>query len=241
MRRKFRAEKLWHKRLAPDSQARRPSRCALALLILILSAAAGLAASTQEPKKPVQNSPKTSYSDLLARVKKGDSTVDFKELRLSYADTSEYNPYGNDRDTRLKMFAALKAKEFQQAVESAEKILANNFVELNAHFAAYVGNRELGHADKATFHKFMFDGLIKSITGSGDGHSPETAFIVISTDEEYVLFNYLGLRAAEQSLITQNGHSFDRMTATNPKTNETMVYFFNIDKPFNWLGQSLKK
>jgi hypothetical protein len=56
-----------------------------------------------------------------------------------------------------------------------------------------------------------------------------------------VLFNYLGLRAAEQSLITHNGHSFDRMTATNPKTNETMVYFFNIDKPFNWLGQSLKK
>jgi hypothetical protein len=240
MRQKFLAERLWHTQLARDSQVSRPFH-SLALLILFLSAAAGLAASKQEPKKPVQNSPRTSYSDLLARVKKGDSTIDFKELRLSYADTSEYNPYGSDRDTRLKMFAALKAKEFQQAVESAEKILASNFVELNAHFAAYVGNRELGHADKATFHKFMFDGLIKSITGSGDGHSPETAFIVISTDEEYVLFNYLGLRAAEQSLITQNGHSFDRMTATNPKTNETMVYFFNIDKPFNWLGQSLKK
>ena len=241
MRRKFLAERLWPTQPGRDSRSRRPFHCTLALLILILSAVAGLAASTQEPKKPVENSPRTSYSDLLGRVKKGDSTVDFKELRLSYADTSAYNPYGNDRDTRVKMFAALKAKEFQQAVESAEKILANNFVELNAHFAAYVGNRELGHADKATFHKFMFDGLIKSITGSGDGHSPETAFIVISTDEEYVLFNYLGLRAAEQSLITKNGHSFDRMTATNPKTNETMVYFFNIDKPFNWLGQSLKK
>jgi len=241
MKQKSPAGGLWHAQRWRDSHASRPFHCAWALLILILSAVVGLAAATQEPKKPVQNSPRTSYSDLLARVKKGDSTVDFKELRLSYADTSEYNPYGNDRDTRLKMFAALKAKEFQQAVESAEKILANNFVELNAHFAAYVGNRELGHADKAAFHKCMFDGLIKSITGSGDGHSPETAFVVISTDEEYVLFNYLGLRAAEQSLITQNGHSFDRMTATNPKTNETVVYFFNIDKPFNWLGQSLKK
>lgn len=240
MRRTFPTERSWRTQLARNSQARRPCHWVLAFLILVLSAPAG-AASTQEPKKPAQDSPKSSYSDILLRVKKGDNTVDFKELRLSYADTSEYNPYGNDRDTRQKMFAALKAKDFQQAVESAEKILANNFVEINAHFAAYVGNRELGHADKATFHKFMFDGLIKSITGSGDGQSPETAFVVISTDEEYVLFNYLGLRPAGQSLITQNGHSFDRMTASNPKTNETAVYFFNIDKPFNWLGQSLKK
>jgi hypothetical protein len=32
-----------------------------------------------------------------------------------------------------------------------------------------------------------------------------------------------------------------RMTAGNPQTNESVVYFFNIDKPFNWLSQSLKK
>src|SRR5258706_6033706 len=162
MMRNFLAERSWRTQLAREAHARR--HCALALWILVLSAAAGAASSTQEAGKPALGSPKPSYNDLLARVKKGDSTIDFKELRLAYADTSEYKPYGNDRETRQKMFAALKAKEFQQAVESAEKILANNFVEINAHFAAYVGNRELGHADKATFHKFMFDGLIKSIT-----------------------------------------------------------------------------
>lgn len=167
--------------------------------------------------------------------------MDFRELRMAYTETSDYSPYGGDRETRQKMFAALKANEFAQALESAEKILAKNFVEINAQFAAYVANRELGKTDKATFHKFMFDGLIKSITASGDGKTAETAFVVISTDEEYVLFNFLGLRATNQSLIAQNGHSYDRMTAINPKTNETVTYFFNIDKPFNWLGQSLKK
>ena len=25
------------------------------------------------------------------------------------------------------------------------------------------------------------------------------------------------------------------------KTNEPVVYFFNLDEPFNWLSQSLKK
>jgi hypothetical protein len=216
-------------------------KSALALLLLVSSAALGLAANQEQPKKPSQDSPKPSYRELLERVKKSDSTVDFRELRMAYAETPEYSPYGGDRETRQKMFAALNAKEYDSALESAEKILAKNFVDLNGQFAAYVANRELGHADKATFHKFMFDGLLKSITGSGDGRSAETAFVVISTDEEYVLFNFLGLRPTAQSLVTQNGHSFDRMTANNPKTNEAVVYFFNIDKPFNWLGQSLKK
>jgi hypothetical protein len=139
------------------------------------------------------------------------------------------------------MFAALKAKEYEQALAPAEQILAKNFVELNAHFVAYVANRELVRTEKATFHKFMFDGLMKSITGSGDGKSAETAFVVISTDEEYVVLNFLGLRPAGQSLINQNGHSYDRMAANDSRANEAVVYFFNIDKPFNWLGQSLKK
>jgi len=68
-----------------------------------------------------------------------------------------------------------------------------------------------------------------------------TAFVVISTDEEYALFNYLGLRPTDQALIKDKGHSYDKMTALDPKTNQSVVYYFNIDKPFNWLDKSLKK
>ncbi|HMJ24808.1 MAG TPA: DUF4919 domain-containing protein [Pyrinomonadaceae bacterium] len=221
--------------------ARCAARVSVVGLIFVLSAAIALASSQEQPKKVSQDPSKTSYAALLERAKKNDTTVDFKELRLAYTETPEYSPYGGDRDARQKMFASLRAKEYEQALEPAEKILGKNFVELNAHFVAYVANRELARADKAAFHKFMFDGLMKSITGSGDGKTAETAFVVISTDEEYVLFNFLGLRPMGQSLINQNGHSYDRMTANDPKTNDPVVYFFNIDRPFNWLGHSLKK
>lgn len=216
-------------------------KLASTLFTLVLVSAVAFSSTQDPPKKSAQESPPRSFALLLERAKKSDPTLDFKELRLAYTETTDYSPYGGDRETRKKMFAALSAKEFDSAVESAEKILAKNFVEINAHFVAYVAHRESGRAEKATFHKFMFDGLVKSITGTGDGKTAETAFVVITTDEEYTLFNILGLRPAGQSLITQNGHSFDRMTVTNPKTNETVVYFFNIDKPFNWLGQGLKK
>ena len=214
---------------------------ASAVFILVLVSVVAFSSTQDPPKNSAQDSPKRSFAALLERAKKSDATLDFKELRMAYTETADYSPYGGERETRKKMFASLNAREFDAAVESAEKILAKNYVEINAHFVAYVAHRESGRAEKATFHKFMFDGLVKSITGSGDGKTAETAYVVITTDEEYTLFNILGLRPAGQSLITQNGHSFDRMTATNPKTNETVVYFFNIDKPFNWLGQSLKK
>ena len=216
-------------------------KLASAVFILVLVSVVAFSSTQDPPKNSAQDSAKRSFAALLERAKKSDATLDFKELRMAYTETADYSPYGGDRETRKKMFAALNAREFDAAVESAEKILAKNYVEINAHFVAYVVHRESGRAEKATFHKFMFDGLVKSITGSGDGKTAETAYVVITTDEEYTLFNILGLRPAGQSLITQNGHSFDRMTATNPKNNETVVYFFNIDKPFNWLGQSLKK
>ena len=189
-----------------------------------------------QPQAPAKN----KYDELLERVKKSDSSVDFKELRLAYTETEAYSPYGGDRESRQAMFAAINAREYDKTLENAEKILSKNYLDINAHFGCFVGHRGLGHADKAAYHKFVFEGLLNSIKNSGDGKGTETAFVVISTDEEYALFNWLGLRPAGQALINKNGHNYDQMTVTDPKTNETLTYFFNIDKPFNWLEKSLK-
>lgn len=160
---------------------------------------------------------------------------------MAYTETAEYSPYGGDRAARQQMFGALNGKDYSAALEFANKILAGNFLDINAQFGAFVAHRELNHTDDAAKHKFLFEGLIRSIEKSGDGKTPATAFVVISTDEEYVLLNWMGLRATGQALVAADGHSYDRMTALNPKTNEKTDYYFNIDKPFNWLGKSLKK
>jgi len=213
------------------------------VLILLLLSAASIAG--QQPVPPSAPSPtppaKPTYEALLERVKKNDQTVDFKELRLAYTETREYGPYGGDAASRRNMFAALKANEFDKALESASTILAGNYLDIMGHFGSFVAQRELGHADQATYHRFVFEGLLNSIKNSGDGKTTDTAFVVISTDEEYALFNYLGLRPTDQALIKEKGHSYDKMTALDPKTNQTVTYYFNIDKPFNWLDKSLKK
>ncbi|MCU1267016.1 MAG: hypothetical protein JWM21_3334 [Acidobacteria bacterium] len=201
---------------------------------------------TQQPAPsptPVaaQTQKRSTYETLLERVKKSDQAVDFQELRLAYTDTSAYSPYGSTSMARKNMFEALKQKDYEKTLTNATTMLSANYLDIMGHFGAFVAQRELGHADLSVYHRWVFEGLLNSIKNSGDGKTPETAFVVIATDEEYALFNYLGLRPQDQALVKEKGHNFDRMTALDPQTNQTVVYYFNIDKPFNWLGTTLQK
>ena len=216
------------------------SRLLLLFLLLASPVAAQQPVSSPTPAPAGQSQTQLTYETLLEKVKKSDPAVDFQALRLAYTDTKAYGPYGGDAEARKAMFAALRANEYDKALERATEILGRNFMDIMGHFGSFVAHRELGHADKATFHRYVFDGLLNSIKNSGDGKTMETAFVVISTDEEYALFNYLGLRPTDQALVKDKGHSYDRMAAVDPKTNTAVVYYFNIDKPFNWLGKSLK-
>ena len=198
---------------------------------LLLLQAAGQA------QKPVE---KISYDTLLEKVKNQDVAVNFQELRLAFTETKQYSPYSGSIALRKAMFTALNGRQYDQALTSSEKILAANYLDIHAHFGAYIANRELGHAEKADYHKNIFQNLIKSITDSGDGKRPETAFVVISTDEEYALFNFLGVEPSAQELIEDKGHNYDKMTVLDPKSKQKITYYFDIDKPFNWLRSSLK-
>jgi hypothetical protein len=97
--------------------------------------------------------------------------------------------------------AALNQKNYEEVLKIADSVLAKNFVEINAHMAAQIAHQELGNADRAQFHKFMADGLLKSIKGNGDGKSVDTAFEVISINEEYGLIRSLGVRPIKQALV----------------------------------------
>lgn len=173
-----------------------------------------------------------NYENLVQRVKSGDQTVDFRQLRLSYMDSSAYANGPDIEPHRKAMMAALNAKDFKSAIENADVVLASDFVDMDAHFIEYIANRELNIADKADFHKFVLDSLLKSITDFGDGKTPETAFQVIQVHEEYVLLRFMGVGLPEsQSLLKKNGHSYDEIKFKDPKSGQSMTIYFNVDIP----------
>ena len=95
---------------------------------------------------------------------------------------------------------------------------------------------EMGATEKAEFHKAVFLGLVRSILNSGDGKSLEKAWVVINVREEYVLLRVLGFRPSGQSLVNQNGHSYDVMKVKNAEDGTEQTIYFNVDIPFKHNG-----
>ncbi len=166
----------------------------------------------------------------------------FRELRFAYTGTSAYNPYGGIKtEAGPKMWEAVNNKKYDQALQYAERILKEDFVDLDAHMVASTAYRKTGNKEKADYHSALVNMLVLSILNDGAGDKPETAMEVISTDEEYAILNVAGLRAKSQALVSANGHNYDKLIVVDPVSGKTFEMYFCIDKPVNWLQDSFKK
>lgn len=200
------------------------------LLTMVVSCAAFAAGQSKNAGD------ETAYNDMVAKVKGGDLNVDFKALRIAFTKTKAYSPYGGGSDEIKAAFAAVDKKDYKAAIKAVDAMLKDDYVDMDAHVAASLAYGGMGDNAKADFHKKVYLGLVNSIITSGDGKTPETGYVVISTHEEYVTLRALGLGAGSQALQHLGDHTFDVLTATNPKTNDTLKIYFNID--ISWKAET---
>jgi hypothetical protein len=192
----------------------------------------GLAQEKTETKQPSQTAAKYTakdYQEMLAKLKGGETNIDYKALRMAFAETKEYSYSGPDKAEREKFFKSFGDKNYKEALKQVEKFLETNYVDANAHYVAFNSAKELKDDKKAEFHKAVLLGLLNSIKSGNDGRSEKTPFYVITIDEEYTLLKFLGLQRGSQGLNHIDGHTFDVLTVTDPKTGETIKLYFNID------------
>jgi Domain of unknown function (DUF4919) len=197
----------------------------LIICVFIFVAACAVALG-QKPVATPEAKPK--YEELLAKVQGGDTKIDYRALRMAYSETKEASPFGSDREARSAMNKALDEKRYKDAIKSAEQILKTTYVNPFAHMTKAIAHRELGETDKFEFHKAIYLGLINSILNRADGKTPSTAYVVISTEEEYAVMQALGYGVGGQSLQHTDGHTFDVLHGTDKSGNKVDVYF-NID------------
>lgn len=134
----------------------------------------------------------TDYYTLVKQLKNNDKSVDFTALRYSYTKSRDYKPYSGDDEDKDAMYKALNNKEFEKAVKHAQAVLEKNYVDMDAHFVCRIAFRETKNTEKQNYHAFVLKGLLDSIYDSGNGQTPETAFVVINTREEYFFLNIYG-------------------------------------------------
>ena len=215
-----------------------PARGKITLRLLLLLAWLALALLAPVGAEAQDAGPQ-NYEALLERIKRGDSTVDFAALRQALAASPAYRPYDPEAERlRKEMLTAYAAEDYATAHDRARQLLKANYLEIDGHMVTALVQERLGNSELMRFHQFMAVSLLRSILDSGDGKSPETAYVVIATAEEYAVLNLLGLRPAEQALIHANGHSFDRQRAVDRDSGKPVTLYFNVDLPIAWLGRS---
>lgn len=152
--------------------------------------------------------------------------VDFAELRNTYAKREDFEKRCVLSSPKVAWGKAMEAGEFGKAYEIASTWLNQCPIDASAHMWAFGALKQLGEVEKAEEHKRWYWGIIDSILKTGDGKSPETAYVTISISEEYKVLQYFRLKPVEQSVV--NGSpTVDKFIAapTNGNGNNVSIYF----------------
>jgi Domain of unknown function (DUF4919) len=184
-------------------------------------------ASSQEPKK-------LTYAELVEKAKSGDPTLDFAALRFAFLEA----PGGHkDGFFNSRQFNTLfQQKDYEKVLQTANDYLAQDFVDLRSHFYAGAALHALGREAESQKESALAKGLAKSILDSGDGKTQKTAYVVISTSEEYAILEWLGIHANSQSLqLGKDGAAWDVLAGV--RGNESMNVYFDIAKFYGKEGK----
>ena len=166
------------------------------------------------------------FENLVARVKAQESDIDFTELRMAFARTSQYDPYGLQyRQLRDEMVATSDAGNFEDSLELANKYLEINYIFPEAHIVAIRAYDALDNPEKADFHRYVLNGLIESILASGDGTTPQSAYKIVLVEEEYLVLEVKGIKdPVNREEFVEGCDAFDGI---DPSSGQLVTIYFN--------------
>ena len=193
------------------------------------------------------DSPKVAeakYKDLAAKVRSGDTSVDWQDLRLA-AEVGDVAGNYDLLDANARGTKAFNEGKYDDSLKIANEMLDLNIASGDAHFLAYISLKHLGRQAEADKEHALLGTFFKSIMNSGDGKSAATAWFTVNVHEEYLVIRLLlGMNVKSQSLSSQNGHDYDEMTVTDDSGKEATLWFntdTDMQKMAGELGKSKKK
>lgn len=212
---------------------------------MLLPALAGLlvpsACFVYAAQQPDASAPaKLSYDDMVKKVQGGDLSIDFTDLRMKYAAGSKYEPEEGS-DQIKEMYRKLNAKDFKGALDEANAVLAKQYVNIEAHVVASFASAGLQDEAARKLHHDIAVGLARSILDSGSGTSTDTAYKVISVQEEYAIMRLMGWMPGKQSYLNQGSRTYDKMEMIDQKDNSTVTRYFDVTLSDQAMMKSLRK
>lgn len=179
-----------------------------------------------------------SYDALLAQLKSGNTAIDFQALRYARAELAGYNPYEALADpTKGDLIRAMAANDLARVSTVANQIVERDYTDIDAHAALAAAFERSGQREQAAFELAVANGLLRSIRESGDGMTPETAYVVIGVAEEYSFLGAIGVQVARQSLVQAARGPVDALEVVNPTNGERQTVYFDVSRLFDAMAR----
>jgi hypothetical protein len=174
--------------------------------------------------------PHLPLDQALAHLRAGTIDFDMVAMRDDYSAPKDYRAVSwMDREQAT---TALDQGRPADALKLAQTALAD--FPLDSDAWAVKAEAEKAAGDQAAFDRDMRIAveLLVAIERTGDGKSAASAWRVINVAEEYELLAIKGYKVGNQSLVQQDGHTFDQLEVTDPSSGEKASVWFNIDRVF---------
>jgi hypothetical protein len=180
----------------------------------------------------------SEYRRLLAEAHDLSFTLDFDELRRAFTESSEYNPRGGGKLEGLaEAYSSVEKAEFDQCLNHVDRVLAKNYMSLEAHMIGVLCSGQQADFNREDKHRYMVEGLMESIEGSGDGMSERSAYRTISTSELRGFVRLKGLQVLDQSIVYDDRGIYDKMQVRDPESGDEYPLFFNVSEQFEGSGE----
>jgi len=169
------------------------------------------------------------FTTMYEAAKQDPTSADFGELRHAWIESEEAEGVPEAHDQAEALQSAMDASDHATVASLATEMIRVEPISIRLHLLAATAFELSGNLPSSETHKEIARGLIRSILESGDGQSFETAFHVVSVEEEYAIISLFGGEPKEQSLQEHEGHAYDVVTIESEDGSETGEIFFNID------------
>ena len=148
------------------------------------------------------------YFDQITEIYKNDDPMlridDIALIYYGQAFMPQYRPGKDENEKALKRLH--DEKKNAEVYNVAKKILEYNPVSLNALFSIYIASRELGKSDEECISYLKkYQSILDMICYYGDGKSSESAFRIITPDDQdYIIYGKLQIEdVVSQQLDTE--------------------------------------
>lgn len=168
----------------------------------------------------------------------GSSIEYFTKLRMDYssAPKTEFYPIWRLAPEHEELVKAYKEGEIDRVIQIGNSWLKKCPIDADTHLRVAMCFKEKGDLPSYTYHLSIFYGLLGSITASGDGLTPETAFKVVSVHEEYSLIQEIGAKLERQPLVDG---PCDKMEISRKNGKVKMTLYFNVSIPMAFMESQL--